>query len=84
MLWSFRLSPNMSPSETPKLASSLKERDPICLKIRLGHPIRAYSARALKCRSVVSEDFVERSSPFEVTNSKISALEFVLEFQCVH
>ncbi|XP_010500627.1 PREDICTED: uncharacterized protein LOC104777984 [Camelina sativa] len=58
--WSFRLYPKMSsPSPTPK-------RDPICLNMRFGHPIRAYSARVLKCRSVVSEDFVERSSPSEV------------------
>ncbi|XP_010461909.1 PREDICTED: probable cytokinin riboside 5'-monophosphate phosphoribohydrolase LOGL10 [Camelina sativa] len=58
--WSFRLYPKMSsPSLTPK-------RDPICLNMRFGHPIRAYSARVLKCRSVVSEDFVERSSPSEV------------------
>jgi hypothetical protein len=56
----------MSPSPTQKLASSLTERDPISLNLRFDHSIRAYSARALKCRSVKSEDFVERSSPFEV------------------
>ncbi|CAA7048390.1 unnamed protein product [Microthlaspi erraticum] len=33
--------------------------------MRLGHPIKAHTARALKCRSV-SEDFVERKSPLEV------------------
>jgi hypothetical protein len=65
--WSFRLSSKMSPSPTQKLASSLTERDPISLNLRFDHSIRAYSARALKCRSVKSEDFVERSSPFEVT-----------------
>lgn len=64
--WSFRLSSKMSPSPTQKLASSLTERDPISLNLRFDHSIRAYSARALKCRSVKSEDFVERSSPFEV------------------
>lgn len=80
--WSFRLYPKMSSSPTSKLASSLTERDPIYLNMRFGHPIKAHSARVLKCRSVVSEDFVERSSPFEVTNYKISALN--LEFHCVH
>lgn len=33
--------------------------------MRVGNPIRTYSARSLKCSSV-SEDFVERSSPLEV------------------
>ncbi|EOA36148.1 hypothetical protein CARUB_v10009856mg [Capsella rubella] len=64
--WSFRLYPKMSPSPTPQFASSLPERDPMCLDMRSCHPMRAYSARVLKCRSVVSEDFVERSSPSEV------------------
>lgn len=77
--WSFRL--KLSPLRTPKLVSSLTERDPICLKMRFGHSIRAYNpARALKCRSVLSDGFVERrNSPCEVI-SAFNLSERLLKF----
>ncbi|CAN8321350.1 unnamed protein product [Cochlearia groenlandica] len=64
--WSFILSPKMSPLQTPKLTKSSTERDSICLNLRFNHQIKTYPSQALKCKSVVSEDFIERSSPSEV------------------